>query len=399
VAYIAPYLDSSGIHFPTYADILTDLEDGFKSLYGQDVYLGNDSIDHQFLAIIALRIYDTFQSVQLAYNNRGPLTAVGSGLDQIVKINGIARLVATYSTAVLTLTGTIGTVITDGVATPTTITASGSPETGSVDVTATCETIGAVTAQAGDIDAIATPTSGWTGVTNAAAATSGAPVETDAQLRARQVMSVTKPSMTLLSGTWAAIAALSTVTRVSVLENPTNVEDANGLPPHSVACIVEGGVNADIAEAIWLNKGIGPLTHPVQTYPDAATAVHVAVVDSYSGISSIINFSRPVYVPIFVEVVITPLAGYSAALATEIKTAIAAYLNSLAIGEDLAVSVLYGIAYAVSPTLTKPAFSISAVYASLSAIESPPSGTTDIVMAYNEVSQGDFDNVTVSDGL
>jgi uncharacterized phage protein gp47/JayE len=61
-------------------------------------------------------INDAIEAVQLAYNARSPLTAVGADLDSIVKLNGIARKTASASTAALTLTGSPGAVITNGVA-------------------------------------------------------------------------------------------------------------------------------------------------------------------------------------------------------------------------------------------------------------------------------------------
>jgi uncharacterized phage protein gp47/JayE len=60
-------------------------------------------------------------------------------------------------------------------------------------VTATCANSGAVAALAGTITTINTPTRGWTSVTNPAAATVGAPAETDAELRIRQGQSVALP--------------------------------------------------------------------------------------------------------------------------------------------------------------------------------------------------------------
>ena len=116
MAYFKPYIDGSGLHIPSYLDIRDNLTEQFKSIYGQDIYLGNDSQDYQMISIFASMLYDTAQLLQIVYNNRSPKTAVGTALDSIVKLNGIKRKSASYSTVQLTLTGQIGTVVSNGIA-------------------------------------------------------------------------------------------------------------------------------------------------------------------------------------------------------------------------------------------------------------------------------------------
>lgn len=57
MSYFEPYTSTRvGLHIPTYQDILTDMIEEMKKIYGQDIYLGNDSADYQFLSILALKI-------------------------------------------------------------------------------------------------------------------------------------------------------------------------------------------------------------------------------------------------------------------------------------------------------------------------------------------------------
>jgi uncharacterized phage protein gp47/JayE len=410
MSYTAPYIDSqAGLVIPTYIDIRDDLIEQFKTIYGQDCYLEEDSADYQWIAIVALRIHDTLSSIQLSYNNRAPGTAIGSGLDQIVKLNGIARKAATYSTCEVILTGTIGTVISNGVITdvsgnkwdlPATVTllATGSPAVGQATETAVCQTIGSITALPGDLVNITTPTYGWTSVTNTAAATAGQAVETDTELRMRQALSVARPSMDLLSGTMAAIAAVENVTRYNVLENVTNLDDAYGNPPHSITCVVEGGTNDDIADAIYLNRGLGVLTNCGLTAGDPPVPVDpngrcVAVTSATTGIITYIGFYRPEYIDIYVTAEIYPLAGYTSATAILIQNAINNYLNSLQIGEDVTVSAVIAAAMAVTADLTKPSFSITDLY--LSKVASP-GDSVDIVLLFNQVSYCETSFVTIN---
>ena len=64
MSYFSPYVDGSGLHLPTYQDILDDMIASMKKIYGSDIYLGNDSADYQFLSILALKVADSYQAVR-----------------------------------------------------------------------------------------------------------------------------------------------------------------------------------------------------------------------------------------------------------------------------------------------------------------------------------------------
>jgi uncharacterized phage protein gp47/JayE len=390
MAYAPPSIGSQGLTIPAYSDILNNLLTQYQAIYGQSVYLGVDSADYQWISVVTRMIADLMQGVQLAYNARSPVTAVGSDLDSIVKLSGIARKAASSSTAVLTLSGTPNAVIANGVAKdvngllwdlPALVTLGAG---GTVMATATCETSGNVTAQIGQISLIATPAAGWTGVTNAAAAVAGLPVETDSQLRARQAISVALPSHTLLAGTQAAIAATTGVTRYNILENPTGSTDSFGNPAHSITCVVEGGTNAAVAQAIYNNRGIGCLTN-------GTTAV--TVTDAFTGTTMSISFDRPTYVPIYVSLSVHGLTGYTSATTTAIQTAIVNYLNSLQIGQSVVLSELYGAALSVRPNPDQPMFSIRALTLGTAA---SPTGTADLALTFGQVAQGVTANVVLT---
>lgn len=390
MTYTAPAITSSGLTIPLYADILADLISLAKSIYGDDIYLGNDSMDYQFLSILALKISDDYNTAQLVYNNRSPATAIGSALDAVVKINGIARKAASYSTCEVTLTGTYGATITGGIVAdvagylwtlPTPITF---PVSGTMTVSATCQTIGAITATIGQISTISTPTQGWTSVTNTVAAVAGTAAETDSSLRSRQAISTELPSQALLGGTIAGIASVSNVSRYRVYENDTNVTDSNGIPSHSISAIVDGGTDTDIANEIYYRKNGGCGTY-------GTTTVNVA--DPTYGTTTAIKFYRPTYVPIFATLGVHPLAGYTTANTTSIQTAITTYLNSLSIGEELTISALWGVAMATMADLANPVFSLKTVVAGTS---SGTQTTSDITIVFNSVTQGLSANVVVN---
>ena len=408
--YIAPFISpTAGLVLPSYQSIINDLISGYKAIYPQVVYLGTDTAKYQEISIFALKVYDCNLASQLAYNARSPISAVGADLDSIVKMNGIARLPASYSTAPLTVSGVAGTVITNGLVTdtqgnawslPVSVTI---PNSGSVTVGITCQTVGAIQAQAGSITTISGgATAGWIGATNPSAALPGLPVESDSQLRARQAISVGAPSLTRLASTIAAIAAVPGVTRYatgtptpdsgpgSSIENPTGGIDYWGNPPHSISMVVEGGLDLNVATAIYQKRGLGVYTNPDST----AGSTSVPVTDANTGTVTTIGFQRPTYVPIYATMVIHGLAGYTTATLTAIQAAIVAYLNGLQIGETVTYSAFYAVASSVMPNILTPQFSITSLF---TGITSSPSGTTDITLSYYQVAQGTLANIVLSE--
>ena len=157
-AYFTPYIDGSGFHMPDYLQIRDGLVSEARRIFGQDIYLENDSQDYEFISLMADKIHDAFLTAQLVYNNRSPATAIGAALDGIVKLNGIKRKSATRSVCKVIITGTPETVIRNGVVTteyspgelrqgtvnwdlPAELVI---PETGELETTATCQEYGAV---------------------------------------------------------------------------------------------------------------------------------------------------------------------------------------------------------------------------------------------------------------
>ncbi|ECP4046399.1 hypothetical protein FZS03_07035 [Salmonella enterica] len=328
---------AEGISAPDYQTILDTLTSYFQQIYGSDAYLEPDSKDGQMVALVALAVHDANNTAIAVYNCFSPATGYGAALTSNEKINGIARKGATNSTVDLLLTGTAGTTITNGTVKDTNNVIWRLPASvvigvdGAVTVTAICSNSGAVAALAGTITTINTPTRGWTSVTNPAAATVGAPAETDAELRIRQGQSVAIPSITPFEGVDGAIANIAGVTRHKLYENDTGKTDGNGLPPHSISAIVDGGDVTEIARTIRGNKGQG-----VRTWGKTS----VTVPDRY-GNPHIISFSRPTDVPVYGKITLKVFAGYTSQIGVQIQQAVADYINSLMIGDPVLLSRIY----------------------------------------------------------
>ena len=387
MAYIAPYIDETGLHIPSYQDIVDDMVEGAKAIFGEDIYLGNDSADYQLISTFALKQYDTLQAIQYAYNSRSPATASGAALDAVVKLNGIKRKAAGYSTCDVKITGTPYTQISNGGITdknkilwdlPKSVVI---PTSGTVVVTATCSVAGGISVAVGDLSEIATPTYGWVSVTNEGIATLGVPQETDEELRIRQTKSVAIPSQTLLEGTLGSIMAVPNVKRAAVYENDTNSASVSagnpyGLPAHSITCVVDGGESELIAAAILYHKGVGCYTNG-----------DIEVELETPNYTNVVRFSRPTDVTVEVAITLIPYHGFATSIEDEIKRAVADYLNSLGIGRDVSLSMLISVAMRCNADLNSPTFGISTLTIN--------DASADLSIDYDEIPVGDIDEITV----
>lgn len=375
------YVDATGFHYPDYPTVLDQLKDEYRTIYGSDVYLEADSQDGQWVAVMALAIFDTIQVSAAVYNSFSPLTSQSDALSRNVKINGIRRRVSTYSQADLRIVGQVGTVIANGQAEdtlgqkwnlPSSVTI---PTGGEITVTATAAEIGAVSASAGTIIKIATPTLGWQTVENVLPATEGDPVETDAELRSRQAVSTAIPSLSVMDGTVGAVASIAGVTRFRGYENDSNITDGDGIPAHSISIVVEGGDTQAIGDAIAIKKTPGTGTYGTTS---------VTTYDAY-GLPNEINFFRPTPATIGVEVTIEALTGYTTSYADQIAAAVAESIQSLYIGDDVLITKLY-VPANLPGTQAGATFDITLLRINKNA---GAFGTSNVALAFNEVAECD----------
>lgn len=346
------FIDATGYHYADFPAFLTFTQGIFQSIYGLDIYLGPDSQDGQFAAALAQAFYDTASVGAQVYASFSPASAQGVGLARVVKINGLTKEVATNSTVQLTIIGSSGTTLTNAIASDTLQQQWGIPTTtipgsGTITVTATAVQAGALNALAGTITTIFTPTNGWQSVTNPTPATPGAPVESDAALRTRQAVSTSLPAQTVFDATMAGVQNTAGVTGAQGYENPTGVMDANGLPAHSIAVVVVGGNENDIANTIQVYKTPG-----TQTFATGPGAVSIVTFDS-RGMPVPINFMYATPITIGAEVTITIGTGWNSATEQLIQNAVAAAIAAYPIGtgavgapgNGILITQLYAVAF------------------------------------------------------
>lgn len=380
------YIDSTGYHYEDYTAFLEYFKEKYRGIYGADIYIEPDSQDGAAIAVEAKAAYDTAVLGASVYNSFSPVSAQGTGLSRNVKINGISRREATYSTVDALIVGQSGTVL-GTVGSPavaidtleqkwnvpigTTI-----PGGGSVTATLTAQEAGAVEAAASSVNRIFTPTLGWQTVTNAAAATAGVAAETDAELRIRQADSTANPSLTVFDGTKGAVLDVDGVTKAEGYENDTDSTDSDGIPPHSICMVVEGGDITDICQAIQIHKTPG-----TGTFGDTS-----AIVEDSHDMPIEIFFQRPTEVPISVDITISSNTGWSSDYEDLIKEAVAAYINAIGIGKDVLITKLYIPAYLVGTT-AGGTFDIVTLEIN--------SGTVNVEIAFDELATCDVADIAI----
>ena len=378
--YVAPQLTANGPVVPSFLTYQATLVQKYLSIYPANASLTASDADYQWISAVALMFSDLAQFGAAVLNAFGLFSNSGVGQDAQYANLGIQRLPATASTVSVTLTGTSGTVITNGTVYDTAGNVWNLPASvtigvsGNVTVTATAQNTGPITAAANTVTGIGTPTAGWTGVTNAAQASPGTDPETDAAFRARAVISTLLPSQTTFNATLAAVAAVAGVTRSTGYNNPNDTTDSYGNPPHSITMVVQGGEATAIAQAIYDNYGLGADTNGTTT---------VNVTDSQSGQVQPISFDIATETTIYVTLNVAALAQpVTSATETAIQNAIVSYLNSLNIGQVVSIAALYATAMGQAGNLAQPNFSVITLYAGTTP---SPTGTSDVVIAFDAV--------------
>ncbi|TDE17724.1 baseplate J/gp47 family protein [Dyadobacter psychrotolerans] len=256
-------------------EVLSDLETGFRDIYGEDINLDQNSPDGQMMNIFAQAATDLREALLGIYNSFNPNNAIGTVLDQRVPINNIARKGGTFTIQPIDITvdrtvdlsgldadfteinGT-GFTVQDDAGNKFILVDSTTLTVGTTSLNFRAQQIGLVETTVGTITTQSTIVLGVTAVNNSSGALQvGQNEETDLELRIRREQSVALSASGYLNGLYGTILNIDGVTDAKVYENYSDVTDSNGIPAHGIWVIAEGGANADIAEAIYNKKSYG----------------------------------------------------------------------------------------------------------------------------------------------
>lgn len=260
----------------------------------------------QLIDSITASIVQKDSEILYLANQFNPLTSSGIWQDALGQIYFLDRKAAVNSTAVCTCTGRAGTVISAGsqIASSLDDTRWSNTEDavigsdGTVEVTFTCTTAGAVSASADTLTQIITVVPGWDSVTNAAQAVVGQNIEGQGAFESRRYASVALNSRSTEEAVYARVSALDNVLAVYFAQNRTNankVLDGITLTPHSAYVCVLGGKDEAVAEAIYNSISAGC---------NLVGNTKLDITDKNSGAITEVKFDRPTELKIAVQVTI-----------------------------------------------------------------------------------------------
>lgn len=293
-------LTDAGFRRPTYAELLDALEYKARELFGARANLTVRSPLGIFLRIFAWVLNLLFSTLEDVYNSRFVDTAVGSSLLHLGRMIGIRLLGAQKAMGYLTFHGDDNVEVPEGFLAETTagvqyVTLSAGVITGgSVTLPASAAVAGpdGNTAEK-TIKNITNPKLGIKSVENEKAFEGGRNTETDDEFRERYYRSVDFAGGVNIDAIIAEVLGkVEAVIAVTGEENDTDFESSTGLPPHSFEIVAYGGLDEDIARAIYRRKAAG-----IQTFGNTM----VPVVTAAGGIYEV-HFSRPAPVNVWVRV-------------------------------------------------------------------------------------------------
>lgn len=268
-------LDQTGLTIEPKAQIIADLIAALQAIYGPDINVDSNSPDGQLINIFAQADEDLLELLLDAYNSMGVDTSYGARLDQLVALNGIARIQGTFTqaqvlvtvTQALTLPGMDQTLVTpftvsDGAGNQYQLVVShvfGGG--GSATLTFQSSVIGKVQTVANTITNIITSTLGVSTANNPSVAGDviGVNEETDAQLKIRHDQSFTLAQTGPSDAMQAALRNIPSVIDALVVENNTGAT-VGGIPANSIWVIVNKTTIANnfaIGSAIYSKKSPG----------------------------------------------------------------------------------------------------------------------------------------------
>lgn len=326
--------DENGLATASFSEIKAYLKNALTVIYGNDINIEDDTPDGILINVLSELYADSLGALHELYASLSREGATGIALDNFASLNNIARRGETNSTADVTLDGIEGTVINNGLVKDINGIIWELPESVTIEndrlYTATSTSSGAIFADANTITEIVTPVAGWTAVTNPSASNVGYEIETDAQLRYRIKNSFNSSSKSIIDSLKATLQSIENVNDAVTYENDTDtakpIEEgsATNIPAHSIACVLDGGSNQDIAIAIKEYKTPG-----VATFGDITVNLELD-----SGTMPI-NFFKSTNINIYVNITIKKLSNFITDDETLIKETLVTDILNLKIGNDI----------------------------------------------------------------
>lgn len=370
----------TGIVLPQESDVLTGVLADMNQSFGGGMNLGLTTPQGQLAQSQTAIIGDKNNTIAYILNQINPNYSSGVWQDAIAAIYFLTRLPAVPTTVQLLCTGANGTVIPvgalaqDAAGNIYTCTQAGTiPIGGSITLTFTCNTAGAIACPHDSVTKIYQPIVGWDTVNNPTDGVTGSLVESRANFEVRRRASVAVNAHGSLQSIQSAVFSVTNVIDVYTYENvtdSTNYVGATNYPilPHSIYVAVVGGASQDIANAIWTKKNEGSNMNGNTSVIVYDTSYSLPY-PQYN-----ITYNVPDSTTVKFQVNVSGVNGLSADLVVQIQNAIIAAMTGAdggvraRIGSTLFASRFFAGIQAINPQLTPVSILLGKVTPTLSSV-------------------------------
>tara|TARA_Y100001963_G_scaffold17759_1_gene21921 strand:- start:18368 stop:19759 length:1392 start_codon:yes stop_codon:yes gene_type:complete len=308
-------IDSNGISVKTQDELITELSQKMRDIYGADISLNSDTPDGQMLMIYVQGYEDLQDLLVQIFDSMDPDQALGRVLDQRVAYNGIERNAGTYTVTPIEITTNRALTLAGlDQENPYTVEDDAGNEFYLVDTQAIngagtytfdfrAADIGRVLTTPNTITTPVTIVIGVTGVNNPNTYSQlGINEESDADLKTRRRRSTTIAATGYGDSLRALLENTEGVTFARVYQNRTSVTDSDGIPPHAIWVIIGGSPEeADVAQAIYTKLNPGVNMRGDESYD----------VPQLDGSFETVYWDLAVSEEVFVEVTLVPIDGES----------------------------------------------------------------------------------------
>lgn len=315
-----------------------------------------DSVIGQLNAIYAAALLECWELLEAIWQAGHADTATGQALSYIAALTGTIREAATKSTVSVRFGGTAAASVPAG----TEVYVVGRPDSryvtlaadvigggGTVDIECEAVTAGSEPYMlSGETLSMPNPPTNVTSATAFENSANGEDEESDADLRTRREAELGRPGSSTVEAIRSDLLEVTGVDVAQVYENPESYTDANGLPPHSIECIVYSA-NAptytaqDVVDAIWEAKPAG-----TKTYGSLSGTATDA-----GGVTHTIAYSEPTEVTTHVLITLTYDGDYIGD--TAVKEAVAEWaLDNLTMGDDVVASDIVAVVSGLTGVVT-----------------------------------------------
>lgn len=264
------YIGQNGLVTQSLEDIKTQITGEYQAIYGNDINVSQNSPDGQKINIEALAKKDILDLITAFYNNIDVDAVIGLPQQILYKLNGITINAYSFSYVYVNVTVTenvtlqgldaninnvdgTGYTVRDTNGNRYILASTANLTAGTHLLNFRAAELGSITSLANTITIMETVLKGVSGVNNPANNyITGNTGESAAEFRQRRNKAMSVASQGFTDSIESQMLNLPTVTQCKAYDNKSN-STVNGIPPHTVWVIVEGGTPQEIGQVIYAN--------------------------------------------------------------------------------------------------------------------------------------------------